>query len=145
MGSASKEPTYNVGDLRSIPRLGRSPGEENGYPLQYSGLENSMGCVVHGVAKSGTRLSDFHFHFSRRCSTAEFAGRINKESHYSWWFVLCQVNNSGSLRSPLFGSALRSFAASLDILPGVSTLMLFAGENSSHFCTWRFPEDNVLT
>ena len=38
----------------------RSPGEGNGYPLQYSGLENSMDCVVHGVAKSRTRLSDFH-------------------------------------------------------------------------------------
>ena len=40
-----------------------SPGEGKGYPLQYSGLENSMDCIVHGVAKSQTRLSDFHFHF----------------------------------------------------------------------------------
>ena len=46
----------------SIPGLGRSPGEGKGYPLQYSGLENSMDCVVHGVAKSWTRLSGFHFH-----------------------------------------------------------------------------------
>ena len=46
-----------------ISGLGRSPGEGKGYPLQYSGLENSMGGVVHGVAKSRTRLSDFHFHF----------------------------------------------------------------------------------
>ena len=45
-----------------IAGLGRSPGEGNGYPLQYSGLENSMECVVHGVAKTSTRLSDFHFH-----------------------------------------------------------------------------------
>ena len=51
----------NVGDLGSIPGLGRSPGEGNGYPLQYSGLENSLDCIVHGVAKSQTRLSDFHF------------------------------------------------------------------------------------
>ena len=51
----------NVGDLGSIPGLGRSPGEGKGYPLQYSGLENSMDCIVHGVAKSWTRLSDFHF------------------------------------------------------------------------------------
>ena len=43
------------------PELGRSPGEGNGYPLQYSGLENSMDCIVHGVAKSRTPLSDFHF------------------------------------------------------------------------------------
>ena len=42
-----------------IPGLGRSPGEEKGYPLQDSGLENSMNCIVHGVAKSQTQLSDF--------------------------------------------------------------------------------------
>ena len=62
-GSAGKESTCNVGDLGSIPGLGRSPGDRKGYPLQYSGLENSMDCVVHGVAKSQTQLSDFHFHF----------------------------------------------------------------------------------
>ena len=61
-GSAGKESTCNVGDLGSIPRVGRSPGEGNGYPLQYSGLENSMDCIVHGVTNSQTRLSDFHFH-----------------------------------------------------------------------------------
>ena len=51
-----------MGDLGPIPGLGRSPGEGKGYPLQYSGLENSMDCIVHGVAKSQTELSDFHFH-----------------------------------------------------------------------------------
>ena len=56
-----KEFTCNVGDLGSIPGLGRCPGEGNGYPLQYSGLENSMDCITHGVAKSQTRLSNFHF------------------------------------------------------------------------------------
>ena len=45
-GSAGKEPTYNVGDLGSVPGLGRSPGEGKGYPLQYSVLENPMGCIV---------------------------------------------------------------------------------------------------
>ena len=44
-----------------IPGLGRSPGEGKGYPLQYSGLENSMDYIVHGVAKSQTRLSDFQY------------------------------------------------------------------------------------
>ena len=62
-GSAGKESACNVGDLSSIPGLGRSPGEGKGYPLQYSCLENSMDCIVHGVPKSGTQLSDFHFHF----------------------------------------------------------------------------------
>ena len=44
-----------------IPQLGRSPGEGNGNPLQNSGLENSMDGIVHGVAKTWTQLSDFHF------------------------------------------------------------------------------------
>ena len=48
-----------MGDLGLIPGLERSPGK--GYPLQYSGLENSMDCTDHGVAKSQTQLSDFHF------------------------------------------------------------------------------------
>ena len=60
-GSAGKESAWNVGDLGSIPGLGRSPGEGKGYPLQYSGLENSMDYIAHGVAKTQTRLSDFHF------------------------------------------------------------------------------------
>ena len=55
-----KESACNVGDLGLIPGLG-TPGEGKGYPLQYSGLENSMDCIVHGVTKSRTRLSDFHF------------------------------------------------------------------------------------
>ena len=54
----------NVGDLGLIPELGRSPGEGNGYPLQYSGLENSMDYIVSGVTKSQTQLSDFHFSLS---------------------------------------------------------------------------------
>ena len=55
-----KESTCHVGDLGSTPGLGISPGEGKGYLLQYSGLENSMDCIVHGVAKSRTRLSDLH-------------------------------------------------------------------------------------
>ena len=54
-GSAVKESICNTGDLVSIPGLGRSPGEGKGYPLQYSGLENSIDCIVHGgVPKSWT-------------------------------------------------------------------------------------------
>ena len=52
-----------MGDLGSIPGLVRSPGEGNGYPHQYSGLENSMeGIIVHGVAKGQIQLRSFHFH-----------------------------------------------------------------------------------
>ena len=53
-GSAGKEFACNVGDLGLIPGLGRFPGEGDGYPLQYSGLVNSMDCVDHGVTKSWT-------------------------------------------------------------------------------------------
>ena len=53
-GSAGKESACNVGDLGSIPGLGRSPGEGKGYPLQYSGLENFMDCIVLRVTKSRT-------------------------------------------------------------------------------------------
>ena len=64
--SVGKETACNAGDLGSIPGLGRSPGEGNGNPLQYSCLENPMDrgawwATVHGVAKSQTRLSDFTF------------------------------------------------------------------------------------
>ena len=69
--SVGKESSCNVRDLGSIPGLGRSPGEGKSYPLQYSGLENSMDCIVHGVAKSQTWLSDFHFHFSSYLSSTD--------------------------------------------------------------------------
>ena len=65
-GSAGKESACNAGDLGLIPGLGRSPGEGKGCSLQYSGLEKSMDRLVRGVAKSQTRLNDFHFHFHLR-------------------------------------------------------------------------------
>ena len=61
--SVSKEFACNAGDPDLIPGSGRPPGEWIGYPLQYSGLENSMDYIVHGATKSQTWLSDFHFHF----------------------------------------------------------------------------------
>ena len=62
-GSVGKESTCTAGDLGLIPGLGRCPGEGNNYPFQYSGLENPMDCIVHGVTKSQIGLRDFHFHF----------------------------------------------------------------------------------
>ena len=67
-GSDGRASAYNARDLGSIPGLGRSPGEGNGNPLPYSCLENPMDggawwALVHGVAKSQTRLSDFTFTF----------------------------------------------------------------------------------
>ena len=67
-GSDSKESACSVGDPGSIPASGRSPGEGNGNPLQYSRLENPMDtgawqATFHGISKSQTRLSDFTFFF----------------------------------------------------------------------------------
>ena len=58
-----KESTCNAWDLGSLPGLGRSSGEGKCHSLQYSSLENSIDCIVHGVAKSWTQVSNFHFHF----------------------------------------------------------------------------------
>ena len=59
-----KESACSAGDLGSISELGRPPGEGNGNPLQYSGLENSMDCVVHGVEKSQTRTEQLSLSLS---------------------------------------------------------------------------------
>ena len=77
----------------SIPGLGRSPGEGKGYPLHYSGLENSLDCMVQGVTKSRTRLSDFH------------SGRYVKELTNYWGFSsssdgkasACNTGDPGSI------------------------------------------------
>ena len=70
--SVGKEFACNARDLGSIPGLGRSPGEGKGYSLQYSGLENHMDCIVHGIANSWTRLSDFHFTSLQVCNSFPF-------------------------------------------------------------------------
>ena len=65
--SAGKVSPCNVGDLGLIPGLGTSPGEGNSYPLQYSGLENSVDCTAHGVSKSqGHDWVTFTFTFGRK-------------------------------------------------------------------------------
>ena len=61
-GLAGKESICNAGNLGLNPELGRSHGERNGYPLQYSGLKNSMVYKVHGVTKSWTQLSNFQLY-----------------------------------------------------------------------------------
>ena len=82
-GSAGKESACNGGDLGSVPGLGRSPGEGKGYPRQYSGLENSMDCIVHGVTKSRTRLRDFHslIHAEQTICLLYFVGKTYPPSY----------------------------------------------------------------
>ena len=62
-GSAGKESACYVGDLGSVPGLGRSPEEGKDYPLEYFNLENFIDYIVHEVAKSQTQLSNFHFRY----------------------------------------------------------------------------------
>ena len=87
-GSVGKESTCNAGHLGSIPGLERSPSEGKGYLLQYSSLENSMDWIVHGVAKSWTLLSDFHFpggtvRTTCQCRGHEFNPWSGKNPHVS--------------------------------------------------------------
>jgi len=94
-GSPGKESACNVGDLGSVPGLGRSLGEGKVYPLQYSGLENSMDCIVRGVAKSQTGLRDF-YHFGRKMQSMKATVRDSKKSpmvdlQYRFTHRKCQI------------------------------------------------------
>ena len=86
-GSAGKESACNAGDLGSIPELGRYPGERKGYPLQYSGLENSMDriawqVIVHGVAKNWTYLSMCHCHSSKEQASFNLVAAVTIYSDF---------------------------------------------------------------
>ena len=80
-GASGKESPSNARDTRdegSIPGFGRSPAEGNSYLFQYSGPANSMDCIVHGVAKSRTRMSDFHFHMIVGLAILQFEGQASR-------------------------------------------------------------------
>ena len=78
-GLDGKESSCNAEDLSLIPGLGRSPGEGEGYPLQYYGLENFMDCIVHGISKSWTQLSDLHTHTHTHTHTMKSPGAFYTE------------------------------------------------------------------
>ena len=84
-----------MGDLRSVPGLGRSPGEGKSYLLQYSGLENSMDCVVHGVAKPPTGMRDFHFHIY--ACVYELSHFSSVKLFATPWTIACQAPMSMGL------------------------------------------------
>ena len=89
-GSAGKESACNAGDLGSIPGLGKRrerlpPGEEKGYPLQYSGLENSMDCMVHAVTESDmTGQLSLHFTWNPKSSHIVMDEILGTRVH-PWW------------------------------------------------------------
>ena len=95
-GSAGKESACKVGDLGLIPGLGRSTRDGNCYPLQYSGLETSIDCVVHGVAKSWTQRSDFYsfIHETETNSQREQTYGCQRGGTWGkrdWWFGIVQL------------------------------------------------------
>ena len=160
-GSAGKESTCNAGDLGSVPGLGRSPGERKGYPLQYSGLENSMDYTVHGVAKSQTQLSDFHFlgedsgvervwqppsHKSRELSSLLWAKEEtwDKEKGLPLTFTLVFRNEGDDLIFPspksvfiplasCYYSLTRSFNCFIQVAGGITTAPHWTPSASSNY------------
>ena len=116
MAQLAKKSACNVGDRDSIHGLGRSPDERNNYPLQYSGLENSMDYIVHGVANSQTGLSVFHFHIVVREETVLRQKGVQRR--------LCSRGSAG-----LTGAGLASYQ--------VERVQL--GESTLPVCAFRKP------
>ena len=103
--SAGKESTCNVGDLGSIPGLQRSPGEGKGYPLQYSGLENSMDCIIHGVTKEldTTERLPLHFTCSHKFWTWEKQNCWVLEYLHLGLFIILKDTAKDIIHSPFIG------------------------------------------
>ena len=122
-GSAGKESTCNVGDLGLIPGLGRSPGEGIGYPLQYSGLENSMYCIAHRVTKSRTWVNDFHFHYES----------YSPQSLYDLVFSLHKWGNDAPAAA---AKSLQSCPTLWDLIDGSSPGSLVPGIVQARILEW---------
>ena len=102
--SVGKESACNAGDLGSIPGLRRSPGEGKGYPLQYSGLDNSMGYIVHRVTKSWTQLSDFHNNAIRHITRIVYLIR-----QLSWVLLIVVGGIVESMQELIIGNHLEGY------------------------------------
>ena len=135
-GSAVNESTCNAGDLSSIPGLGRCPGEGKDYPLQYSGLENSTDCIVHGVSKSWTQLSDFHFHtfLCMKCSLGifNFLEEISSHSHsFVFLYFFALLTEEDFLLSPCYSLELCIQLSIFSLSPLLFISLLFSAISKS--------------
>ena len=135
-GSAGKESAFNAGDLDLISGLGRSPGEGKGYPLQCSGLENSMDCIVLGVAKIGHNWATFHFHPTCRESTFLLGEGWKLAEKQAVCRTGCHVSERGSLpRCYPLSPDPRSFSVRF------STEHITLASQQPSFPTWEiFPQ-----
>ena len=102
LNKITEESACNAGDLGSIPGLGRSPGKGKGYPLQDPDLENCMDCRVHGVTKSWTQLSDFHFHFLKHWPERKTITCHCWKSHDSFAMSVCSGTKEKPNQRPQF-------------------------------------------
>ena len=103
-GSDGKESACNAGDLGSTPGFRRSPGEGNGYPLQYPGLENSMDCIVHEVARVGHNWVTFTFTVARvRQHRTKNSVSGCREAGEEWWKARPSVGDSWDLTGECAG------------------------------------------
>ena len=126
--SAGKESTCNAGDLGLIPGSGRSPGKGIGYPLQYSGLKNSMHCIVHGVTKSRTWLSDFH---------SQLKGRVHIHPYQTATQVLCLRNSTRVFPGGPVVKNTPSNAGGVGSIPGQGIKISHAAEQLSFHATTK--------
>ena len=138
--SVGKESTCNSGDTGSIPGSGRSPGEGIGYPLQYSGLENSMDCIVCEVAKSRTQLSDFHFQRGEpRPVFTENGLWLNSRKYLELsnsWIVNCLVRNEPPVTKSGIKKKLKSRRSSL--VPGNDSFIDLGLRLHRHVTKWTW-------
>ena len=105
-GSTGKESACNVGDLGSIPGLGRSPREGKGYPLQYSGPENSMDSIAHGVTKSRTQLRKFHIHTHTHTHTQKNSlvkEKLNRKFLFLFVWIKDKISKKRGEKNPPSG------------------------------------------
>ena len=138
-----------AGDLGSIPGLGRYPGERKGYPLQYSGLENSMDCIVRGVTKSRTWQSDFDFivysdSLSWFSSNGLFCSRIlSRTPHYVSLscFLRLLLLWHNSFRCTFLPAVCVRACAVISVVS--DSLQPHGLEPTRLFCYWDFPGKNT--
>ena len=146
-GSAGKESTCNTGDLDLISGLGRFPREGKGYQLQYSGLENSMDCIVNRVAKSRTQLSNFHYGLKIIISDNNNSIAVVQSLSHVWllatlWTAAREASLSTNLRSLLKLMSIESVMPSnhLVLIPFSSCLQSFP-ESGSFLMSQLFASD----
>ena len=149
--SVGKETACNAGDPASIPGLGKTPGEGNGYPLQYSGLENSVGCIVHGVPKSWTWLSNLHFtyHVLRASLIAQLVKNLPAMQETLVQFLGQEdplekgyASHSSILSFPC-GSAGKESASSVEDLGSTPGLGRSPGEGKGYFLQYSGLENSM--